>query len=438
MTSRREYPARLNLGKNVRFAIAEFALNVALVVFAYRLVIAHGGLEAVGVWATLFAWTNLIRLGDPGVADAAVRFVAHWDLATEGIAVRRYAETALLTNVVQFVVLGALAFVLLEPRVGRLVGDAHATTGSGVLPWMILAFCLANVAGTLLGILQGLHLGYRRSQLLVLGRTAELALVVLWVPSHGLVGWAAAQAAQQIVVILLAWMIVRRGYGGGLVPSRFDGSAFMEMLRYSVKIRAASLASGLREPVSKMLVAEFGGMQAQGIFELAYKTVMLPRNLVGAAVTATVAGMTALYRERRDELLDLYRDASRRSALAMGVALCGLIGGAPLVSYLWLGDLSTTYWLYVSILALGFYLNALGMPAYLVGVAVGQMRYNVLTAVGEFVTLALLGGVLGMYWSVLGVVVANAFAVGLMGLAVRYANAPILHRGGQGRARVGR
>lgn len=417
---------RLNLRKNVSFAVGEFAINMALLFFSYRLIILQGGLEAVGVWATLYAWTTLIRLGDAGVAGAAARFLALWDITKEPERIRAHGETALLTNLVQFGLLALIGYMALSPFVSGIVGEAHAAEAMTILPFMMLGFFLLNISGTVLGILQGLHLGYRRSQLSVLGTSIQLAAVLALVPAYGLMGLALAQILQHAIIAIIGWWIARRLMGSRSVPTRFDWPAFLAMLGYSLKAQVVNIANGLVEPVSKMLVGHFGGMATQGLFELAYKTVLLPRNLIGTGVTAMIPAMTALFQENRAELQRLYTRAFRLSALSMGAAVLALIALAPIPSWFWLGRVDETYWLYVSLVACGFFFNVIGIPAYVIGMASGHMRNNIIITLGTLAGLFFVGYLLGSRFDGDGAVVASTVMTGLCGFFIWLTNRKLI------------
>lgn len=418
---------RLNLRKNIVFAVGEFVINMALLFFSYRLILLQGGLEAVGVWATLYAWINLIRLGDAGVAGAAARFLALWDIKEESERIRAHGETALLTNVAQFGLLSLIGYAAISPFIGGIVGETHVADAQEILPYMMLGFFLLNVSGTVLGILQGLHLGYRRSQLSVLGTLIQLAAVFALVPIHGLLGLALAQILQHAIIGIVGWLIVRRLMNSSYLPTQFEWPAFQCMVGYSLKAQVVNIANGLIEPVSKMLIGHFGGMATLGIYELAYKTVLLPRNLIGTGITAMVPAMTALFNEDRTELRRLYARAFRLSVLSMGIAAVALIVFAPIPSWFWLGRVDNTYWFYVSLVACGSFLNSIGIPAYTIGMASGHMRHNIIVTIATLVGLFVFGYLLGLSFGGHGAVVATAFSIGLIGISIKVLNEKIIH-----------
>lgn len=416
---------RLNLQRNIVFAVGEFAVNAVLLFVGYRLVLAQEGLEALGIWATLFAWINLVRLGDAGVAGAAPRFLALFDRETERARIRTYAETALIVNLVQFALMALLCQAVLSSMIDTVVGAAHAAEAAAVLPYMVVAFFLLNVSGSVLGVLQGLHLGYRRSLLSMTGALLQLLAVVGLTPRYGLTGLAMAQILQHAVVAAVGWREVRREIGGAALALRFDRPAFKDMLGYSLRAQVVNVANGLLEPASKMLVGHFGGMATQALFELAYKTVLLPRSLVAAGTSAAIPALTALHRNETGEIRRIYSRMFRLGVLAMGVAVLGLLALAPVFSWLWLRRLDETYWLYVALLAAGYFCNVAGMPAYLLGMATGRMNANIAVPWLTLVCFLAVGYTFGTV-DVALVVVASAGATGIAGLAIWFFNRRLL------------
>lgn len=416
----------LNLRKNVRYSVVEFIVNMTLLFFSYRLLIKTGGVEVVGVWATLYAWTAVIRIGDAGVASAAARFVALRDVDVQRAEVRTYAETAMLTNIAQFTILALVGYIALSAFLEAIVGTQHTSVARSVLPLMMTSFVLANVSGTTLAVLQGVHLGFRRSQLSVLGTSVQLVAVLVLVPIYGLMGLALAQILQHLVTGVIGWLVVRRLLVAAIFPYRFSVAAFKDMLGYSIKAQAVNVANGLVEPISKIIVGHYGGMAVQGIYELAYKTVLVPRNLMGVAVASTMPAMARCYASDRPQLAIIYRNTFRWSVIGMGSAAGMLVAFSPIPSYLWLRELNHTYMAYVAIIAAGFLLNAVGVSSYVISLATGKFRGTMIATVSTILFLVAFGPFAGIYFGGLGAVVACAGCVGYCGLFVWMANKPLI------------
>lgn len=412
-----------NLRRNIVSAIVAFAINVGLVFLSYRLVIRQGGLEALGLWSVLFAWTSMIRIGDAGMANAAVRFIALCDQVSEGARLRAYLETGVIANIALFSALGMLGYMLISSSLESLVEARFVDDAKAVLPIMIVSFVLLNISGVLMGSLQGLHLGYVSYQLAVVGNLLQIAAVALLVPRLGIAGLACAQVLQHGLTATVAWGVIRRrAEVTAWVPLGFSGAAFREMLSFSLKAQVANIANGLFEPISKILVGHFGSLQVLGTYELAFKTVALARNLVASALSASLPAMTSLFATKINDAYALYRLSSRRNFIFTVALLSVVLLCSPLISAVWLGQINTTFIGFVVVICMGFTLNAYGAPAYLLGTAAGRMQNNILTATLAVVLLATFGSAFGYLYGGSGVVVATSLCLGICGWLIKVMN----------------
>jgi O-antigen/teichoic acid export membrane protein len=413
---------RFNLRRNVWYAIVELVANVGLVFLTYRLVILQGGITAVGLWATLYAWAALIRVGDVGISAATTRFVALHDIRSEAEAARRFVETGIISNALVFGLLCLAGYFVLYQMVDIIVSAEHSVEAKGVLPVLLLGFMLFNIWNIVIGCMQGLHLGYVRSQLSIGGSLLQLVVAVLLVPTNGILGLAWAQVAQYGAVSIVGWLIVRQTVGiRSYLPSRLDLPTLREMLGFSLTSQAANVASGLFEPVSKIAVGQVAGLHVQGLYELAYKSVWLPRTAIIAGAGATTPALTAIFRSTPDAVTRIYRRTSRLSTLAVAGCMLLITLASPVISLVWIGHIDWQYVAITMILAVGVFFNAFGAAAYNLAAVTGQMRNNI--AVNAIVLLVLaLGFVLGRDLPPIGLVAIVATAMAFGGVAVKLLN----------------
>jgi O-antigen/teichoic acid export membrane protein len=426
----KEGTERFNLRRNVVWSVVAFAINIGLVFVSYRLVIRHSGLEAVGLWSALYAWTTMIRIGDAGMANASLHFVATCDPRSEQGRLRAYVETGIVANSCLFLLLGLAGYLVLSINLGSLVDARFVAQAAGVLPVMMAGFVLMNIAGVLFGALQGLHLGYLNARLGIAGNLLQIAIVVVLVPRLGIAGLAWAQVAQHGLTTIAAWLLVRRKAGiEAPLPLGFSIAAFREMLTFSVKAQVANIANGLFEPFSKILVGHYGGLHMLGVYELAYKTVALSRNLVASALGAALPAMTSLMSRNVDEAYALYRRSSRGNLRGTCLVFSAVIVATPVISHIWIGNLDRSYVTYTAIICAGFVLNAYGAPAYILGMASGRMENNILTAVLSVFLLAASGTMLGYVFAADGVVIATGLCLAVCGWLIKVRNEKLLFDG---------
>lgn len=415
--------SRFQLKKNVGSAVLSFATNMALVFVSYRLVIKQGGVGELGLWSTLMAWIYMIRLGDVGMASAISRFVAMRSVEDEAQKIRNYVDTGLIFNVILFSLLSIGGYWLMLMEMDRIVSVDVLPKAVSVLPLMMAGFFLTNVSGLMLGTLQGLHWGYIASRLSTLGTILQLIVVVVLVPRLGLIGLAWGVVVQHAAMVLAGWGFIRVKMAmGPWLPMCWSSEANREMLSYSLKVQAVNLTNGVFEPISKILISRFGSMEHQGLYELAYKTVALPRNAVMSGAQATLPATTGLLHSDPAAARNLYKKVlkivMRSSASVLSIVICV----APLVSYLWMGEIKNVYWIFVICLALGFIVNTIGAPAYNLGLASGKIKNNFYAAGFSVISMATLGMILGYAFGAQGVGVAVGVSLGVGGIFIKRRN----------------
>lgn len=412
-----------NVRKNIIFSAIAFTCNIALVFLSYRLVINKSGLEAIGLWSTMYAWTTIIRLGDAGMVNASLRFIALCDPIKDRERLRGYLETGLIANIILFSTLGVIGYVVLYWNINGIVERRFIAEGLQVLPLMITSFVLLNVSSVLMGSLQGLHLGYINSQISIVSNIVQITCVLVLVPNYGIKGLAWSQIIQYCFTVTTAWYYVQKMTSyKRILPTTFSITAFREMVGFSVKAQAANIANGLFEPLSKILVGHFGGLQAVGLYELAYKTVSLTRNVVVTAMSATLPAMTTMFSTSRSEVQSFYQKVVRLNIRFASVLLIIVACATPLISRLWIGHVQKQYILYCILISAGFIVNAYGAPAYQLGTASGHMKNNIITTFLSLAILLGLGSILGSILGSGGVVFAAGLALAICGFLVKLLN----------------
>lgn len=425
------------LRRNVLTSVIAFVANILLVFLSYRLILREGGVAAIGLWSNLMAWIFIIRLGDVGMANAAVRFAARLDAAHEPHEIRRRIDTAFLLNGALFLALSGIGWVVYARNLSLIVpGTAQdLETARRILPLMFAGFLLQNLAGLALGALRAVHLGYVAAWIGIAGTLAQLLVVVPLVSRIGLAALAVGQIAQYALMLLAGWIWflagLRKisGWSGPLVPSLGSGQILREMMTFSLKAQVANLLNGLFEPVVKILIGRFGTLEVLGLFEMVYKLIALPRNAVISGVQASAPAMTRLMASDMDGARQLYRRSLRHS-LWMTAAVLGLaVAASPVVSWLWFGAVMPPFSLFAALLGAGFLVNTLGASAFVLGMASGRMRGNIESAVVAIGVAVACIGACGFFGLATGMVAGAALGLAAGGLYVWRANKRLLGEG---------
>jgi O-antigen/teichoic acid export membrane protein len=400
------------IATNARLAVLQILVSTVVLFVLYRYLVQVIGIESVGVWSVVLATTSVGRLADLGVSGSVTRYVAKTlgeDLRGKAV---EYVETAVLSAGVVYLLVGITAYPLLNALLGKVVPAQGIEPARTLLPYALLSFWLASVAGVVLGAIDGLHRIDLRSKLLVLGVLVHFAFAMVFVTRSGLIGLAFAQVLQATVLLISSWLVLNHCMEGlPLFPKAWKRSIFRDIVGFGAKLQVINLTVLLSEPATKALLSRFGGLSAVGYFEMATRMVQQVRALLINANQVLVPAFADLQERSKEKVLKLYRDSYQViSYLAVPLLGC-LLAMIPLASEWWIGRYEPTFVLFGRLLTIGWLINVLCGPAYFVGMGTGRLRWNVVGHI-TIAGLNVVGGVaLGAIFGGIGVVSAAVIAI---------------------------
>lgn len=359
------------------------------------------GPERFGLWALAGSLIGLLRLLDLGQGRALSRQVARGDAdRSELLATGRSLAWGLGLGGLALVAL--LRPLLASPRLGvppELADEAgRVLLGTAAVAALEGLFAPSQAALEGLGRLARLNLIDTVVQRLL---SPWLVVPVLWA-GGGLLGLVAKNAA----VALLAGLWIQRELAredpalAGLGPGGSRRTA-RRLVGYGARVQAVNLSAALVDPLAQAFVGAGSGLAALSAYVLA-------GNLARQAATACMAGIQALFplasalgaeagpgADRRAALRELHARARRwldpflLPAAALGLAL------GPAFCLAWLGPpLAGEVALLLPLLAGGWLLALLALPAFLIDQAAGRASSSTAAGLGG-AALSILGAYLG-------------------------------------------
>ncbi len=112
--------------------------------------------------------------------------------------------------------------------------------------------------------------------------------------------------------------------------------------------------------------------------------------------------------------------------IGTGVVLLAVVLTSPVMSYLLLHKIDWTLIIFITILALGFWFNAIGAPAYTLGFAFGKMKSNMISASLSVISLVIFGVFAQLWSSLYGAVIACGLSLMLGGFFILFLNEKLL------------
>lgn len=266
--------------------------------------------------------------------------------------------------------------------------------------------------------LAGHELITHRNYVVLAGSGLYLVLAFLLVPRYSLLGLAYAQTVQTGACFLATWILLRRTIPElPFVPHRWDRRLFREMCGYGLHFQFITASQAAREPVTKALLAKFGGLAMTGLYDMASRWVFTFRELIVQANLVLVPTISGL-RERDPEAIPAVYRASYRLVFFLGVpAFAFLLAVSPIVSHIWLGRCEPVFVFFVALLAAGWLVNILSNPAYVVDLGTGALRWVSVGCACTAILNPVLGYFAGKYFGGVAVVAVSAFSL-ILGYAI--------------------
>jgi len=400
--------------KNALSAIAQSIASALILLAVYGVVVGQLGPEALGVWALVLASTSAGRVAALGMSGSVVKYVAEYLGRDNAARAAHIVETSILS--VTLLTMSATAAIWPAGRAllrWLLDEEAARTVAVALLPYAMASLVLGQMQGPIVGALDGVARIDLRSATVVSGLLVYLGAVLVLIGPYGLRGLAAAQILQQVWVLVVGWLLLRREIPISALPYRWRIDCFRETIGYSLNFQLIALTQLFFEPLIKGLIEAFDGLAAVGIYEVASRIVSQLRAIILAGFSALVPHLA------RTKAADGVED---ESALATSTSLTFMVGlpvlamlmpAAMIVGPIWFVETNQTeiFSVFLILLALGWVANLVSAPAYFLNLANGEIQINTLSNFAILLTNVTLGVLFGRAWGGVGVVIAWCVAL---------------------------
>jgi len=404
--------------KNAFMAVLQVVVAGGVYYVLYKFLLGTIGIALLGVWSIVLATTSVGRLSQLGFGPSVVRFVAL------NVARRDFDGVA---NVVHsgLIFIGgvsAVAILIFFPfarwGLGLVVEPDVLEPALELLPWALGSLWLTMIAGVYQAGLHGYQRMDLRTTLVMMSTILYLLLALAFVPAHGLMGLAWAQLVQSAVLLVATAGLLKLIQPTlPLLPTRFRKDTFRELMTYGLNVQATTALNMVLDPLTKGLLAKFGGVALVGWYEMANRMVIQLRSLLNSASEALVPAFAHLQQTDAAAVQRVYLEAYRVVFFLVMPALAFTVVATPLVSEVWIGRYEAHFTNYAFLMAGGLFLAMLSTPAFMANLGLGSLRSNTISYASMVAVVAVLGTVLGVVLGGAGVVAAFAIAY-LVGASV--------------------
>jgi O-antigen/teichoic acid export membrane protein len=393
--------------KNALMSILQVALVGISLFVLYRFLLRAIGVEKLGIWSVVLATTSFANVANLGISASAVRFVAKYLARGEEEKVLILIQTSVI-SIGAFMGCGlAAAYPFAKWILGLVIPVAHLKLAISILPYALLSLWITIIASVFQAGLDGYQRIDRRNFLLIGGALFFLFLCFVAVPAYGLMGIAYAQVINSMVLLVGSWLMLRHHLVRlPFFPTRWSRELFREIVGYSIKFQVISVFSMLYDPITKSLLAKFGGLSMAGYYDMASRMILQFRSLIVSANQVLVPAVADLYENNPDYIQEIYRE-SYRLMIFISIPLYSIvIALAPIISEIWIGRYETLFVLCSAMLAVGWFINSVTVPAYFIYLGTGDLFWNVISHLIIGILNVVVGFLLGAIYGGIGVVTA--------------------------------
>jgi len=399
---------------NALTTIAQELGSAVVLFFLFRFLVRAIGIERLGIWSLVLATTSVVTLANQGFSTSVVKYIAKYVAQGRREDLSSLVETALISLGVPLAAVSVGLYPAARWFLGLLLPHSDLAEAVAILPFALLSLWLNLLGSILQAGLDGHELISHRNYVLLCSSIFYLLLSYALVPHYGLLGLAYSQTLQDGAWFVATWVLLRRQIPRlPLVPRRWSRAHFREIAAYGLHFQFITASQAIREPVTKALLARFGGLAMTGLYDMASRWVVSFRELIVQANQVLVPTVANLQESDPDSLPRVYRDSYRLIFFLAVPTFASLVAVSPIVSRVWIGRYEPAFVSFVALLAAGWLVNVLSNPAYVIDLGTGALRW---VSVGCFATGILnlaLGFVAGKYLGGTAVVAASAFSLAL-------------------------
>jgi O-antigen/teichoic acid export membrane protein len=393
------------LTRNALLAVVQVIISGGVLFLLYRYLLRTIGSEQVGIWAIVLATASASRISEMGFTASAVKYTARYIARGEKNKASEVIQTTAITIGVVLVCVLMACYPAISWLMGKIIPEAHIQDALAILPYALVSVWIGAVSSVFLSGLDGCQRIDLRVLVSMLAAVFFLVLTWIWVPKYGLIGLARAQIGQGMLMLLVGWWLLRRELPS--LPFLFLNwrySLFGEMFKYGFNFQISSIFAMVIDPMTKALMAKFGGLTSVTNYEMANRMVTQFRSLLVSANQVIAPQVANLQENAPEEIQKTYLDSYRIMFFFALPLFAGVAAVAPLASELWIGHYERSFVVCTTLISAAYWLNTLSCPAYFVNLGTGLLRWNTWSFVVMAPLNLALGYSLGIIFGGLGVV----------------------------------
>lgn len=402
-------------------AIGQVLIVGIVYLVLYRYLLVTLGIELLGVWSLIIASTSLALIANFGISTSIIKFVATYHARHDFESLKKLIFTASVFIIVTYSIISIVILIAGTYVLPHFIEAKYLPIALEILPFSLISLVINALGGVISSCLDGIQKNYIKSYIVSFTSVLLFVLSVLLTPKFGLKGLIFAQIVQAAVVLFTSIYFLSK-YIKGIFTFQWNWSKilFKEIIDYGLKMQALSFMQMSFEPVTKALLSKYGGLAMVGYYEMASRLVTQLRGLIVSANQVIIPVVAEAKENNSNYVKELYVKTFSIVLLFDIVLITGIIITAPIVSFLWIGEIVPFFLFAVVLNSVVAFINICSNPAYFSYLGEGKLNWLIYSYLVITILNPVLGYVLGTNIGGYGVILAWNFAFLLGSLLVLF------------------
>ena len=405
------------LRSSYTIVIIETLLLTLFTLGTFSLLLRLTDAKTIGLWVLINSLLSFSRIADFWSAGLS-SFVAQSLAEKKQQTAISLVSTAVISTAIGYFALIIIVTPSLYIFASHIPGVQDVVELRRILPLMSFTFWLLSMATTY----QIGFLGFNRAGLKVMqtvsGAVIFLVGSLLLVPRYGLWGILLAQTAQGACMLVYAVGVFHLKLAGGLASLRWSRRDFSTLANYGSKFGVISIMQVATDPIARLLVSQFGGLESVTIVEVANRIILAARGLIISAGQVLVPEFARGSAQDVSVTVKLYRLTRQIFVQGTIVGFALLLCLAPLFETVMLGKPTALFIPIFWVLCWGWGINTAAAPAFFLLTGHRRLRPLFWNRLLHLAATLVLGAIGGWWQGTLGVCYGVALGLALSALLI--------------------
>lgn len=369
------------LKRNIFSGSLTAGIGILTSIIAYPVYLHFLGAELYGLWALLNVVIFFSSIGNIGVDEALIKYVAAAYEKENVDTVITYISTGLSLLLLNGIVIYTVLMLLKNHLPGLLnLNVSYTAYFHSLFPYIVFLSIFVLIAKYVNAILQGLGRFDQASYIMLLGRIGGVALaILLLVFGSGIWALYWGHVFSFVLVLVVSSYFISQKIGFYYNPLRYKRRFLFNLLKFGGTMTMSKVLIMLLEPFIKVVIARYIGLAEVAYFEIANRIVVQIRSLFERGISAImpeVSRLSAAAGDAKQRVFVVMKKLNRMNALVGGLLFFVLFLVAEPVLRLWLANqYHPAIIIAFRISIVGYLINLFSVPSYYFFMGAGRVKY---------------------------------------------------------------